>query len=128
MKISEVAEKAGLTVKAVRYYENVGLIPKPARQQNGYRSYDDSVLPILNLIHRSRAAGFSVDECRELIELFNNPARHSADVHELICQKVEAIEKQQAQLEHIKEHLIALASRCENNEKSTCSILASLTK
>ncbi len=128
MKISEIAKAAGLTVKSVRYYESVGLIPAPGREENGYRSYCASTLPSLKLIGKARTAGFSVDECRELVDLLHNPSRHSSDVHSIVQQKVAAIDEQLAQLQHIRAHLQELAHSCKNDDHSACAILESLSK
>lgn len=127
MKISEIAKASGLTVKSIRYYESVGLIPQPERNINGYRSYCQSVLPTLKLISKARTAGFSVAECKELVELFENPQRHSADVHEVVCQKIAAIDEQMKQLKQIKTELVELADSCENDDHASCAILNSLS-
>jgi MerR family copper efflux transcriptional regulator len=128
MKISEMAQAAGLTVKSIRYYENVRLIPAPARGENGYRDYSESLLPTLRLISRARTAGFSVKECKDLLDLFNNPSRHSADVHELVEKKVSVLDDKLRELTQIREQLASLARSCANDESASCEILEQLSR
>ena len=127
MKISEIAKASGLTVKSIRYYESVGLLPNASRNDNGYRHYDDALLPTLRLISKARQAGFSVSECEELVALFNNPERHSAEVHEVVKGKIVLIDKQLKELGDIREHLVAMANTCANDSRSKCTILESLS-
>lgn len=128
MKISDIAAASGLTVKSIRYYESTGLIPMPPRGDNGYRSYDQALLPTLKLIRRSRAAGFSVNECKELVALLNNPKRHSADVHGMVMQKIAAIDHQMTLLSEVRAELAALAAGCDNSADAQCAILTSLSE
>ena len=79
MNISDVA-KTGLTSKAIRFYEEKGLVTPPLRSENGYRSYTQLHLDELTLLRRARQVGFNLEECGELVNLFNDPKRHSADV------------------------------------------------
>ncbi len=80
MNISDVAKKTGLTSKAIRFYEEKGLVTPPLRSENGYRSYTQRHLDELTLLRQARQVGFNLEECGELVTLFNDPARHSADV------------------------------------------------
>ncbi len=80
MNISDVAKKTGLTSKTIRFYEEKALITAPIRSDNGYRHYSAKHVEELTLLRQARQVGFNLDECRELVALFNDPARHSADV------------------------------------------------
>lgn len=71
MKISEIAKETGLTVRAIRYYEELNLI-KSDRLKNNYRSYDKEALFKIRFIFRARKLGFSIEECSSLIKLFND--------------------------------------------------------
>ena len=71
MNISDVAKKTGLTSKAIRFYEEKGLVTPPLRSENGYRSYSQQHLDELTLLRQARQVGFNLEECRELIFLFN---------------------------------------------------------
>ncbi|HAI05175.1 MAG TPA: heavy metal-responsive transcriptional regulator, partial [Pantoea sp.] len=73
MNISDVAKKTGLTSKAIRFYEEKGVVKAPLRSENGYRSYSVRHLDELNLLRQARQVGFTLDACRELVALFNDP-------------------------------------------------------
>lgn len=80
MNISSAAKAAGLPVKTVRYYADIGLVEAPARSEAGYRTYDGASVRKLAFVRRSREFGFSVDECRELLGLYQDRDRKSAEV------------------------------------------------
>ncbi len=73
-------KKTGLTSKAIRFYEEKGLVTPPLRSENGYRTYTQKHLNELTLLRQARQVGFNLEECGELVNLFNDPRRHSADV------------------------------------------------
>ncbi len=127
MNISDVAKKTGLTSKAIRFYEEKGLVTQPARRDNGYRSYNARHLEELTLLHQARLVGFNLDECRELVALFNNPQRHSADVKVRTLQKVKDIENHIQQLKAMREHLLALAESCPGDDSADCPIINNLS-
>lgn len=112
MNISEVAKITGLTQKAIRLYEQKGLVPAPLRRDNGYRSYQPHHLEQLTLLRQARLMGFSLVECRELVGLFNDPLRHSADVKRRTLQKVSEIQQHIDKLTAMRRQLQALADRC----------------
>ncbi len=87
MNISDVAKKTGLTSKAIRFYEEKGLVTPPLRSENGYRSYTQRHLDELTLLRQARQVGFNLEECGELVNLFNDPKRHSADVKKRTLEK-----------------------------------------
>ncbi len=91
MNISDVAKKTGLTSKAIRFYEEKGLVTPPLRSENGYRSYTQLHLDELTLLRQARQVGFNLEECGELVNLFNDPKRHSADVKKRTLEKVAEI-------------------------------------
>ncbi|GHL75640.1 hypothetical protein ECZU34_33880 [Escherichia coli] len=80
MNISDVAKITGLTSKAIRFYEEKGLVTPPMRSENGYRTYTQQHLNELTLLRQARQVGFNLEESGELVNLFNDPQRHSADV------------------------------------------------
>jgi DNA-binding transcriptional MerR regulator len=79
MNIGVASEKSGLPSKTIRYYEDIGLV-RPARTDNGYRDYSVADIHRLRFLQRSRSLGFSVDECRQLLSLYHDRNRESADV------------------------------------------------
>ncbi|MEQ4531672.1 MAG: Cu(I)-responsive transcriptional regulator [Mixta sp.] len=126
MNISDVAKKTGLTSKAIRFYEEKGLVTPPLRSENGYRSYTAHHLEELTLLRQARQVGFNLDECRELLHLFNDPARHSADVKARTLQKVKEIEAHICELNLMRERLLALADSCPGDESADCPIINNL--
>ena len=80
MNISEVAKLTNLSTKSIRLYEDKGVISKPMRSDNGYRAYTPKQVKELGVVAKARSAGFSLEECKELVALADNPCRESADV------------------------------------------------
>lgn len=128
MKIGELAKLSGLTAKTIRFYETQGLLPKAYRAENGYRIYQQQDLASLKLIKRARLVGFNLDECKNLLALWQAPNRQSADVKAKIIQKTADIEKQIAELTTIHQTLLALAKSCPGNEDAFCPILSKLAE
>ncbi|MEM6050626.1 Cu(I)-responsive transcriptional regulator [Erwinia sp. P7711] len=126
MNISEVAKKTGLTSKAIRFYEEKGLVTPPLRSENGYRSYSAKHLEELMLLRQARQVGFNLEECREMVQLFNNPQRHSADVKARTLDKVAEIEAHIQELTLMRERLLALAASCPGDESADCPIINDL--
>lgn len=123
MNISEIAQKTGLTAKAIRFYEEKALITPPDRGDNGYRYYRDGHIDELTLLRQAREVGFTLDECRELLSLFHNPNRHSADVKNTTLTKVAQIEKTIAELSAIRDRLLILAGSCPGDDGADCPII-----
>lgn len=94
MNISEIANKTGLTAKAIRFYEEKDLITPPGRGENGYRYYQAQHIEELTLLRQAREVGFNLEECRALLMLLRNPSRHSADVKEATLKKWLKLRKQ----------------------------------
>lgn len=92
MNISDVAKITGLTSKAIRFYEEKGLVTPPMRSENGYRTYTQQHLNELTLLRQARQVGFNLEESGELVNLFNDPQRHSADVKRRTLEKVAEID------------------------------------
>jgi MerR family copper efflux transcriptional regulator len=101
-----------LTSKAIRFYEEKGLVTPPLRSENGYRSYTQRHLDELTLLRQARQVGFNLEECGELVNLFNDPKRHSADVKKRTLEKVAEIERHIIELQAMREQLLGLAASC----------------
>ena len=126
MNISAAANASGLSSKTIRYYEEIALIQVPTRAANGYRSYDERAVDELRFVHRAREVGFSVEECRQLLELYNNSGRHSAHVKDLVLEKCEQIEQRIVALRNMNDMLRNLAGQCSGDEGPECAILDEL--
>ena len=127
MNISDVAKKTGLTSKAIRFYEEKGLVTPPLRSENVYRSYSQQHLDELTLLRQARQVGFNLEECRELIFLFNDPSRHSADVKRRTLEKVAEIERHISELQGMRTQLLALADSCPGDDSADCPIIDNLS-
>ena len=125
MKISEASKLSGLPAKTIRYYESIGLFSSE-RQANGYREYHDEDVKQLRFVHRARQIGFSLDECRDLLELLKDPHRASRNVKTLAQSRMQAIDEQIQNLMVMKELLSGLIQQCPGNEESECAILDNL--
>jgi len=123
MNISDVAKKTGLTSKAIRFYEEKGLVPPPLRTENGDRSYSAKHLEELTLLRQARQVGFNLDECREMVSLFNDPERHSADVKARTLSKVREIEAHISELQLMRQKLLDLAASCPGDDSPECPII-----
>lgn len=123
MQIGSAARKSGISAKAIRYYESVGLIPSPARTDSGYRSYSDVDVETLRFIQRARGLGFSVKDVASLLALWQDRRRASADVKNLALQHVRAIERKIGELNSMRQTLLDLTERCHGDDRPECPIL-----
>ncbi|SQI38621.1 Copper export regulator [Leminorella richardii] len=127
MNISQVAEKTGLTSKAIRFYEEKGLITPPNRSLNGYRTYNSRNVEELTLLRQARQVGFTLEECKEFLALFHNAERRSADVKARTLKKVEEIDSHIRELADMRERLMNLANLCPGDDGADCPIIDSFT-
>lgn len=125
MNISQAATATGLTAKTIRYYEDIGLI-QPSRQANGYRSFSDTSVHQLNFLSRARALGFSVEDCRSLLALWQDRDRASSDVRSIAENHLSNIEKKIADLSNMQKTLKDLVQSCSGNDRPDCPILNDL--
>lgn len=125
MNISEVASRAGLPPKTIRYYEDIGLI-KPLRDTNGYRAFRDSDMHKLAFLGRARALGFTIENCRTLMALWEDKSRASADVRAIAKDHLNQIEKKVADLTAMRDTLADLVRTCAGDDRPDCPILNSL--
>lgn len=126
MNISQAARESGLSTKTIRYYEQIGLVAAPPRAANGYRDYNKRSVAELRFVHRARDVGFSVDECRQLLEIQRNPRRRSAEVKSMVLGKCAQIEQRVARLRDMHDTLRSLAAECSGDAGPECAILDEL--
>ena len=127
MNIGTVSKLTGLNTKTIRYYEQIELIAPAIRSDNGYRQYSEKGLEQLRFIQRARKTGFNIDECRQLLDLFNNSGRQSHQVKELVLEKADLVAKQVEELKLMHSCLLDLASQCQSDEDPHCAILDRFT-
>ncbi|MFP4303678.1 Cu(I)-responsive transcriptional regulator [Rhodosalinus sp.] len=123
MNISNAAEAAGLPVKTVRYYADIGLVAPAGRTASGYRDYDDAAVRRLAFVRRAREFGFSIEECRELLGLYGDRDRSSADVKAIARKRLEEIEAKQRALQALHDELSELVRACHGDDRPDCPIL-----
>lgn len=128
MNTGQAAALSGLAAKTVRYYEEIGLV-KPARcANNDYRDYSEGDVDHLRFLQRARAVGFSLEVCRELLELYRNPERRCSQVKALVLSKVEEIELQLQELTQLKLTLSALANNCAGDKAADYALVEPLAR
>ncbi|MEL6477454.1 MAG: Cu(I)-responsive transcriptional regulator [Pseudomonadota bacterium] len=125
MQIGEAAKAADLPVKTVRYYADIGLVT-PVRSASGYRQYGPAELAKLIFARRARAFGFSIEEVRELLSLYEDRNRSSADVKEIAQRRLEEIERRMAELTALRAELTHLVDTCRGDHRPDCPILSRL--
>ena len=126
MNIGMAAKRAGLTVKTVRYYANIGMVVPAQDGRTGYRDYSEDDVARLQFIGKARRFDFSIDECRELLSLYDDQARSSGEVKALTLEKIKAIDAKLAELQSLREQLSHLATTCHGDDRPDCPILDAL--
>ena len=126
MNIGTVAEESGVPAKTIRYYESIGLIDAAPRTEGGYRSYGATDVAFLRFIRRARGLGFGVGDVANLLALYRDTTRASADVKALALRHITRIERKIAELESIRDTLQHLADECHGDDRPECPILDDL--
>jgi Cu(I)-responsive transcriptional regulator len=126
MNIGEAATASGVSAKMIRYYESIGLIAPAERSAAGYRRYGDADVQALRFLRRARSLGFSVAQMRELLALWRDAARASADVKRLALAHAAQLDEKAHAIAEMSRALRHLASRCEGDHRPQCPILDEL--
>ena len=122
MNIKDAALASGLPEKTIRYYEEVGLVA-PLRAANGYRRFRPRDVERLAFLAHARALGFSLDDCRDLLALREDPARASADVKRIAEGHLAGIDGRIAALHAMRDHLARMIAACPGDGGPACAIL-----
>lgn len=125
MNIGDVAERSGLPAKTIRYYEDIGLI-RPRRGGNGYRAFGNADVHKLAFLGRARSLGFSIEECRALLALYEDEGRASSEVKQVAEEHLEQIDRKIAELQAMRATLAKLIHRCHGDDRPDCPILDDL--
>jgi len=126
--IGQAASQSGVSAKMVRHYESLGLLPAVHRTDAGYRQYGERQIHTLRFIRRARALGFSMAEISELLKLWQNQGRASADVKRIAQAHVADLERRIAEMEAMRQTLAQLAHCCAGNDRPDCPILKELAR
>ncbi|MYM66190.1 Cu(I)-responsive transcriptional regulator [Pseudoduganella sp. FT55W] len=126
MNIGQAASATGVSAKMIRYYESIALIPAGKRTDAGYRIYGENDLHTLRFVKRARQLGFSLDQIRDLLSLWQNKERASADVKTIALGHVAQLNQRIAELTEMRDTLQTLASCCHGDHRPDCPILQSL--
>ena len=124
MNIGEASSRSGVSAKMIRYYESIGLITASARTAAQYRVYAADDVHTLRFVRRSRDLGFSLEETRELLALWRDKSRASADVKNLAMAHVRELEEKAAELKAMADTLRHLATHCHGDHRPDCPSLA----
>ena len=126
MNIGQAASETGVSAKMIRYYESIALLKPSARSDAGYRIYTPQDLHALHFIKRSRNLGFSLEQIRELLSLWQNDQRASSDVKTIALAHVADLDRRIAELSDMRNTLSQLASACHGDDQPDCPILQNL--
>ena len=126
MNIGQAATATGVSAKMIRYYESIALIPAGKRTDAGYRIYGDNDLHTLRFVKRARLLGFSLEQIRDLLSLWQNKERASADVKTIAMGHVAELNQRIAELTEMRDTLQTMASCCHGDQRPDCPILQSL--
>mgnify|MGYP001293913345 CR=1 FL=1 len=128
MNIGKAANRSGLTVKTVRYYSDIGIIKPQVNPNTGYREFSESDLAKLQFIAKARKFSFNLDECKELLALYEDTERSSKEVKALTLEKIIEINTKLSELQTLKDQLSTLASACKGDDRPNCPILDALSE
>ena len=126
MNIGKAAAASGVSAKMIRYYESIDLLAAARRTDAGYRFYTDEDVHVLRFIRRARDLGFSLADIAELLALWRDQRRASADVKRIALEHVVALERKIAELQGMADTLRTLAAHCHGDARPDCPILTDL--
>ncbi|MCW1952263.1 MAG: Cu(I)-responsive transcriptional regulator [Octadecabacter sp.] len=127
MNIGDVADRTGLPAKTIRYYEDIKLVT-PQRSENGYRVFRDNDLHKLAFLGRARALGFTIEDCRTLMALYEDQTRESAQVKAVAKDHLSVIDDKIKQLQSMRSTLAHLVECCSGDNRPDCPILNDLAQ
>jgi Cu(I)-responsive transcriptional regulator len=127
LSIGDAAERAGVSAKTIRYYEEIGLI-RPMRAANGYRAFRESDVQKLVFLGRARSLGFTIEDCRALLDLWEDRGRESAEVRRIAVHHLDRIDARLREMREMRATLADLVDACRGDHRPDCPILRSLGK
>ncbi|MCY0915252.1 Cu(I)-responsive transcriptional regulator [Massilia antarctica] len=127
MNIGETAKASGVSAKMIRHYESIGLIGEAQRTDAGYRVYGPQDVQVLQFIHRSRELGFSLEQIKTLLALWQDKHRASKDVRAMARQHIAELDRKIVDMQSMKRTLEKLAGACHGDDRPDCPILDDLS-
>lgn len=125
--IGATAKASGVSAKMIRHYESIGLIGAALRTDAGYRLYNGRDVQVLQFIHRSRELGFSLEQIKTLLALWQDQQRASKDVRAMAKQHIAALDRKIADMQAMRRTLETLATQCHGDDRPDCPILDDLS-
>jgi Cu(I)-responsive transcriptional regulator len=126
MKIGQASAASGVSERMIRHYEQIGLMPKAARRDSGYRDYDEREVNTLRFIRRARDLGFPIEDIGKLLALWHDRGRASADVKALALARAAELKRKARALDEMRRSLEHLAANCHGDGRPDCPILGGL--
>lgn len=128
MNIGEASKQSAVSAKMIRHYETLGLLPQVPRTEAGYRQYDEATVHTLRFIRRARELGFSMAEIAELLRLWQNRERASADVKRIAKAHMADLDRRIAEMSAMRRTLEHLVHGCHGDQRPQCPILDELAE
>ncbi|HWT30433.1 MAG TPA: Cu(I)-responsive transcriptional regulator [Propylenella sp.] len=128
MNIGQAASASGVSAKMIRYYESIGLIDAVTRTDSGYRVYSEADVHTLRFVRRARDLGFSVEQMMNLLALWRDRSRASAEVKRIALEHVGELERKMRELAEMAETLRHLAKNCHGDHRPDCPIINELSQ
>jgi MerR family mercuric resistance operon transcriptional regulator len=126
LSIGQLAEATGVNLETVRYYERIGIMPRPARTRGGHRSYEPEHIKWLNFIRRGRELGFTLKEVRELLRLVDARCYTCAQIKKIAVRHIAEIRQKRADLRRLERMLADMAAQCHGGQVPECPIIDAL--
>lgn len=127
MNIGKASRASGVSERMIRHYESIGLIPPPARRDSGYRDYSDADVHRLRFVANARDLGFPIEEIRELLALWGDDHRTSADVKALALVRADDLGRKAEALAAMRATLLDLANKCHGDNRPDCPIIETIS-
>ena len=124
--IGVLSRRTGVNIETIRYYERIGVVPKPPRTEGGHRIYDETSARRLAFVSRGRQLGFTLAEIRSLLALVDEHEHTCADVKALTLRHASEARRKIADLRKLERSLRAMAARCHGNRVPDCPIVDAL--
>ena len=124
--IGALSKRTGVNIETIRFYERVGILPKPPRSAGGHRIYGQDQLMRLGFVRRSRELGFSLDDVRGLLRLVDGGRYTCAEVKAITLDHLADIHRKIADLRRLEETLVKVAGRCRGGKVPDCPVIEAL--